>query len=257
VLSLECGGEERRPGDLFTLRLQNGIDMRARAVVVASGARYRRIEIENLDLFEGAGVSYWASPVEARLCEGEEIALIGAGNSAGQAVAYLAPRVKHLHLVVRGNGLEASMSRYLIERIAALPNVTLHARTEVTALRGDATSGLAGATFRHRDSGAEWSGPLRHLFLFVGADPNAQWLDGCKVEVDAHGFICTGLPGTGPQWLAAGREPLPLETSVPGVFAIGDVRAGSVKRVAAAVGEGAQVVAALHQVLAFTREHAA
>ena len=257
VASLECGGDERRPGDLFTLRLQNGIDMRARSVVVASGARYRRIEIENLDLFEGAGVSYWASPVEARLCEGEEIALIGAGNSAGQAVAYLAPRVKHLHLVVRGTGLEASMSRYLIERIAALPNVTMHVRTEVTALRGDATSGLAGATFRHRDSGAEWSGPLRHLFLFVGADPNAQWLAGCNVEVDAHGFICTGLAGHGPQWSAAGREPLPLETSVPGVFAIGDVRAGSTKRVAAAVGEGAQVVAALHQVLAFTQEHAA
>jgi thioredoxin reductase (NADPH) len=250
VKSLECGGDERRPGDLFTLRLANGMDMRSRAVVVASGARYRRIDIANLGTFEGAGVSYWASPVEARLCEGEEIALVGAGNSAGQAVAYLAPRVRHLHLVVRGNGLEASMSRYLIERIAALPNVTLHTRTEVTALQGDPGNGLTGATFLHRDSGTEWTGPLRHLFLFVGADPNAQWLDGCNVEVDAHGFICTGLSGSGPLWSAAGREPFPLETSVPGVFAIGDVRTGSTKRVAAAVGEGAQVVAALHQVLA-------
>jgi thioredoxin reductase (NADPH) len=250
VQALECGGEQRQPGVPFTLRLENGMGMQARSVVVASGARYRRIDIENLAMFEGAGVSYWASPVEAKLCEGEEIALVGAGNSAGQAVVYLSPRVKHLHLVVRGDGLEASMSRYLIERIAALPNVTLHTRTEVIALRGDALSGLTGATFRHRDDGSQWSGPLRHLFLFVGAEPNAQWLQGCAIEVDAHGFICTGQPGHGPQWSKAGREPLPLETSVPGVFAIGDVRAGSTKRVAAAVGEGAQVVAALHRILA-------
>jgi thioredoxin reductase (NADPH) len=250
VQALECGGDQRQSGAPFTLRLENGTGMQARSVVVASGARYRRIDIENLAMFEGAGVSYWASPVEAKLCEGEEIALVGAGNSAGQAVAYLSPRVKHLHLVVRGDGLEASMSRYLIERIAALPNVTLYTRTEVTALRGDATSGLTGATFRHRDNGSQWSGPLRHLFLFVGAEPNAQWLQGCAIEVDAHGFICTGQPGHGAQWSKAGREPLPLETSVPGVFAIGDVRAGSTKRVAAAVGEGAQVVAALHRILA-------
>ncbi|MFC5526013.1 FAD-dependent oxidoreductase [Rhodanobacter ginsengisoli] len=255
VLALECAGDRREPDTPFTLRLDNGQGMRARSVVVASGARYRRIDIENLAMFEGAGVSYWASPVEAKLCEGEEIALIGAGNSAGQAVAFLSPRVKHLHMVVRGAGLEASMSRYLIERIAALPNVTLHTRTEVTALRGDAISGLAGATFRHRDGGSEWSGPLRHLFLFVGAEPNAEWLRGCDIEVDAHGFICTGLAGRGPQWSAAKREPLPLETSVPGVFAIGDVRAGSTKRVAAAVGEGAQVVAALHQILAQDQQH--
>ena len=250
VTVLECGGDSRKPGDLFTLRLENGLGMQARSVVIASGARYRRIDIENLSLFEGAGVSYWASPVEAKLCEGEEVALVGAGNSAGQAVAYMAPRVKHLHLVVRGESLDASMSRYLIERIAALPNVTLHTRTEVTALQGDVTSGLTGATFRQRDTGVEWTGPLRHLFLFVGADPNAAWLQGCNVDVDAKGFICTGQPGAGRLWSAADREPLALETSVPGVFAIGDVRAGSTKRVAAAVGEGAQVVAALHQVLA-------
>ena len=250
VTALECGGDAHRPGDLFTLRLDSGLGMQARSVVVASGARYRGIAIENLSLFEGAGVSYWASPVEARLCEGEEIALVGGGNSAGQAVAFMAPRVKHLHLVIRGASLEASMSRYLIERIAALPNVTLHTRTEVTALQGDVSQGLTGATFRHRDSGALWQGPLRHLFLFVGADPNAAWLAGCQVDVDGNGFVCTGQPGTGTLWTAAGRAPHSLETSVPGVFAIGDVRAGSTKRVAAAVGEGAQVVAALHQVLA-------
>ena len=250
VNALECGGNEREPGDLFTLRLENGLGMQARAIVVASGARYRRIDIENLGLFEGAGVSYWASPVEAKLCEGEEIALVGGGNSAGQAVAFMAPRVKHLHLVIRGASLEASMSRYLIERITALPNVTLHTRTEVIALQGDVNSGLSGATFRQRDTDATWTVPLRHLFLFVGADPNATWLAGCNVEVDDNGFICTGQPGSGRLWANAAREPLPLETSVPGVFAIGDVRAGSTKRVAAAVGEGAQVVAALHQVLA-------
>lgn len=252
VKSLDCGGDQRPVGEPFVLHLDNGQDMRAQTVVVASGARYRGIDIENLGMFEGAGVSYWASPVEARLCEGEEIALIGAGNSAGQAVVFLSPKVKQLHLVVRGDGLEASMSRYLIERIAALPNVTLHTRTEVTALRGD-SSGLTGATFVHRDSGSEWSGPLRHLFLFVGAEPNAQWLHGCDIEVDAHGFICTGLAADGTAWKRAGREPMLLETSVPGVFAIGDVRAGSTKRVAAAVGEGAQVVA-LHRLLAFERQ---
>jgi thioredoxin reductase len=239
-----------RPGDVFTLRLENGLGMRARSVVVASGARYRRIEVENLALFEGAGVSYWASPVEAKLCEGEEIALVGAGNSAGQAVVFLAPRVKHLHLLVRGDSLEASMSAYLIERISALPNVTLHARAEVIALQGEVSSGLIGATLRLRNTGATCSIALRHLFLFVGADPNAAWLQGCSVEVDARGFICTGQSAHGQLWSNAGRAPLPLETSVPGVFAIGDVRAGSTKRVAAAVGEGAQVVAALHQVLA-------
>jgi thioredoxin reductase (NADPH) len=142
------------------------------------------------------------------------------------------------------------MSHYLIERIAALPNVTLHTRTEVTGLHGDAGTGLAGATFRHRDNGEQWSGPLRHLFLFIGADPHTAWLQGCHVDTDADGFVCTGQPSDGPSWQSAGRHPLLLETSIPRVFAIGDVRAGSTKRVAAAVGEGAQVVACIHRVLA-------
>ena len=253
VTSLQCKDEQ--PGDLFTLRLESGTGARARTIVIASGARYRRPQIENLDRFEGAGVSYWASPVEARLCAGEEIALIGAGNSAGQAVVYLAPHVRHLHLVARGEGLEARMSRYLVERIAALPNVTLHIRTEVVALHGN-ESGLSGATFRRHDTGVEWTGPLRHLFLFAGAEPNTAWLEGCNVLVDAKGFVCTGQPGSGPLWSAMGREPTALETTTPGVFAIGDVRAGSTKRVAAAVGEGAQVVAALHQFLASTKQRA-
>jgi thioredoxin reductase (NADPH) len=240
---LNCQHRDAGHDAPLTLELTNGTSILARTVVVASGARYRRPEIDNLSTFEGAGVSYWASPVEARLCEGEEVALVGGGNSAGQAVVFLAPKVKKLHLLVRGTGLEASMSRYLIDRIAALPNVEMHMGTEVTALEGDATQGLAGALLRHRATGAVHLCALRHMFLFVGADPNAAWLQGC-VGVDASGFILTGAhhpTGSAPA--------LSLETDRPGVFAIGDVRAGSVKRVAAAVGEGAAVVAQIHQYL--------
>ena len=214
-----------------------------KTVVVASGAAYRRPPIANLSMFEGAGVSYWASPVEAKLCEGEEVALVGGGNSAGQAVVFLAPKVKRLHLVVRREGLEATMSRYLIERISALSNVELHTHTEIIGLEGDAATGLTGARFRDRRSGAEHSCAMRHLFLFCGADPNAAWLDGC-VALDNKGFVLTGEKCASRQ----GRTVLPLETSRPGVFAIGDVRAGSTKRVAAAVGDGAAVVQ-IHSVL--------
>ena len=170
------------------------------------------------------------------------------GNSAGQAVVFLAPKVKRLHLVVRGEGLEASMSRYLIDRIAALPNVELHTHTEVIELEGDEVSGLTGAVFRDRKTGAKHSCSLRHLFLFIGADPNAAWLKNC-VAVDDKGFVVTGADFTEGK-SASRRAVLPLETSQPGVFAIGDVRAGSTKRVAAAVGEGAAVVAQIHGVLA-------
>jgi thioredoxin reductase (NADPH) len=247
VARLDCrhNGHSHAP---LQLELTNGNAVRARTVVVASGARYRRPPISNLSVFEGAGVSYWASPVEAKLCEGEEVALVGGGNSAGQAVVFLAPKVKRLHLVVRGEGLEASMSRYLIDRIAALPNVELHTHTEVIGLEGDEVSGLTGAVFRDRKTGATHSCSLRHLFLFIGADPNAAWLEHC-VAVDDKGFVVTGADFT-EDTSASRRAVLPLETSQPGVFAIGDVRAGSTKRVAAAVGEGAAVVAQIHSVLA-------
>jgi thioredoxin reductase (NADPH) len=244
VARLDCGNS----GGPLRLELNNGAVVRARTVVVASGARYRRPPIPNLSIFEGAGISYWASPVEAKLCEGEEVALIGGGNSAGQAAVYLAPKVKQLHLVVRGEGLEVSMSRYLIDRIRALPNVELHTKTEIVGLEGDQATGLTGAVFRDRTTGATHTCPLRHLFLFIGADPNASWLDDC-VAVDEKGFVVTGAAfaqGNG----AIGRAALPLETNRPGVFAIGDVRAGSTKRVAAAVGEGAAVVAQIHSALA-------
>jgi thioredoxin reductase (NADPH) len=244
---LDCAGSGQGPEDPFRLELSNGGQVQARTVVVASGARYRRLEVANLEMFEGAGVSYWASPVEAKLCEGEEVALVGAGNSAGQAVVYLAPRVRRLHMVVRGPSLDASMSRYLIDRIAALPNVELHFGTEVTGLTGDREAGLSGVVFRDRRTGAEAACAISHLFLFIGADPNAGWLDGC-VTVDAKGFVVTGAGFADPEGGPA-RPALPLETSRPRVFAIGDVRAGSTKRVAAAVGEGAAVVAQIHGAL--------
>jgi thioredoxin reductase (NADPH) len=239
VARLVCDSSGGSGGGDLRLELTSGATVRARTVVIASGARYRRPDIANLATFEGAGISYWASPVEAKLCAGEEVALVGAGNSAGQAVVYLASKVKRLHLIVRGIGLEASMSRYLIDRIATLSNVVLHARTEIVALEGDPAQGLTGAIFRNRLSGEAHRCASRHLFLFIGADPNTAWLDGC-VDHDAKGFVLTG----------SARPALPLETSLPRVFAIGDVRAGSTKRVAAAVGEGAAVVAQIHTVLA-------
>jgi thioredoxin reductase (NADPH) len=248
VSRLDCWQGEEKLDNLLRLEFTNGAAAQARSVVIASGARYRRPSIPNLAMFEGRGISYWASPIEAKLCEGEEVALIGGGNSAGQAVVYLAPKVKRLHLIVRGPGLEASMSRYLIERIDALPNVVLQTGTEVTALEGNVTAGLTAAIFRKRASGESHTCPLRHLFLFIGADPNASWLNGC-VDVDAKGFVITGE--TGAESAGAKTRPLlPLETSRRGVFAIGDVRAGSTKRVGAAIGEGAAVVAQIHSVLA-------
>jgi thioredoxin reductase (NADPH) len=220
----------------FTLSVSGACGIRAKAIVIASGAHYRRPDIPDLAVFDGAGVSYWASPIEARLCAGEEVALVGGGNSAGQAVVFLAPHVRRLHLIVR-RPLAETMSRYLIDRIAALPNVEIHVGTEIASLAGDRVGGLSGVTFRNRAEGSERHCRLRHLFLFIGAEPNATWLAGC-VETDDKGFILTG------------KGALPLETNQAGVFAIGDVRAGSTKRVAAAVGEGAAVVAQLHAMIA-------
>ena len=194
-----------RDSDPFKLDLVDGGPVRAKTVVIASGAAYRRPPIENSSMFEGAGVSYWASPVEAKLCAGEEVALIGGGNSAGQAVVFLAPKVRQLHLVVRREGLEATMSRYLIERISALPNVELHTHTEIVGLEGDAVTGLTGARFRDKRTREEHSCSMRHLFLFCGADPNAGWLDGC-VALDDKGFVLTGAKCSE----RGGRPVLPL-----------------------------------------------
>nr|WP_315383491.1 FAD-dependent oxidoreductase [uncultured Sphingomonas sp.] len=217
---------------VFALVLADRRRVRARAVVIASGAAYRRPNVPGLAMFEGRGISYWASPIEARLCAGERVALVGGGNSAGQAVAYLAPQVERLDLYVR-RPLEATMSRYLVDRIHALDNVGVHVGMELVDLRGDARAGLQGVTFRDLASGRTEDRDLRHLFLLIGADPNTAWLRDC-VATDASGFIRTG------------DGPRSLETSRPGMFAIGDVRSGSTKRVAAAVGEGASVVQQLH-----------
>jgi thioredoxin reductase (NADPH) len=223
----------------FRLSLDAGETATARSVVVASGARYRHPPIPGIADFEGPSVHYWASPLERKLCAGQEVVLVGGGNSAGQAAVFLAAQVAKVHMLVRGEGLAASMSRYLIDRISSLPNVELSTMSEIVALEGSGGE-LSHVTWRHRGSGAETRRPVRHVFLFIGADPNTDWLSGSGVALDPHGFVETG------------REPdrHALETSVAGIFAAGDVRAGSVKRVAAAVGEGAAVCAAIHQFLA-------
>jgi thioredoxin reductase (NADPH) len=235
--------ERIRDGDgpRLELRLANGERVRARTVVIASGARYRRLDVENLSLYEGSGVHYWASPVEAKVCAGQEVALVGAGNAAGQAVVYLAGEVRKVWLLVRGRSLGTSMSQYLVERIAGLPNVEMLLQTEVSALDGRDRA-LEAVRWRHAPSGEETRRAVRHLFLFIGADPNTSWLAESGVALDAKGFVRTGADA------GAGRQP--LETGLEGVFAIGDVRAGSTKRVAAAVGEGAQVIATIHAHLA-------
>jgi thioredoxin reductase (NADPH) len=239
AVTLRCGSDTGR--GRFRLSLSNGESVNARAVVIASGARYRGLEVANLAQFEGSSVHYWASPLEARLCSGQEVALVGAGNSAGQGAVYLAHHVAKVCLLARGPSLEATMSRYLVDRIRAQPNIEVLTHTEITGLEGqDGT--LETVRCRNRRSGEETARKIRHLFLFIGADPNTDWLANTDVARDAKGFVKTDG--------ALGDNRRPLETSHPGIFAIGDVRAGSVKRVAAAVGEGAQVVAALHALFA-------
>ncbi len=235
VASLETPPDGGAPH--WTLRLINGERALARAIVIASGARYRRLELDNLVEFEATSVHYWASPLEGKLCAGQEVALVGGGNSAGQAIVYLASRARKVWVLVRGDNLEKSMSRYLVDRISGLANVEVLTGAEVTRLDG-ANGVLDTVTWRQR--GDEVTHRIGHLFLFIGADPNTDWLKGSGVDRDPKGFILTG---------PAARGAHALETSLSGVFAIGDVRAGSVKRVAAAVGEGAQAVAGVHALL--------
>jgi thioredoxin reductase (NADPH) len=239
VVRLQCDVQPN--GARFQVSVGSDQRIGARAVVIASGAKYKRLGVENLAQFEGSAVHYWASPLEGTLCGGQEVALVGAGNSAGQAIVYLATQAKKVCVIVRGKSLEASMSRYLVDRICGLPNVEVQLQAEVTALEGEGGA-LHAVRWRALPSGEETRRPIQHLFLFIGADPNTSWLAAPDVELDAKGFVKTGAdlgPGHGP-----------LETSRKGIFAIGDVRAGSTKRVAAAVGEGAQVVAAIHAYLA-------
>jgi thioredoxin reductase (NADPH) len=227
----------------YALTLFNDERVHARSVVIASGARYRRLAVANLDEFEASSVHYWASPLEGKLCAGQEVALVGAGNSAGQATVYLASQAAKVWLLVHGRDLAASMSRYLVDRISGLSNVEVVTQAQVSALEGG-NGMLEAVRWRRAETGEENRRPIRHLFLFIGADPNSDWLSGC-VKLDAKGFVLTG------EEAGAGRQM--LETSRQGVYAIGDVRSGSVKRVAAAVGEGAQVVSMLHGFLAKAR----
>ena len=235
VKSLDCS---RRDGS-FAITVNDGVVLYAHSIVIATGARYRRPKIERLEEFEGRGVWYWASPIEAKLAAGEEIILVGGGNSAGQAAVFLATHARHVRMMVRGDGLAASMSRYLIDRIAETPNIELLTNTEICKLEGN-DSGLEKVSWRNNKTGEESAGAIRNVFLFLGADPATGWLAGCGVEVDKAGFVITG------GHCSNGNPLNPLRTSVPGVFAVGDVRSGSIKRVGAAIGEGAQVVAALH-----------
>ena len=245
VVRLHC---HHTGGARFQLELESGERVSARTMLIASGASYRRLEVAGLESFEGSCVHYWASPLEGTLCSRQEVALVGGGNSAGQAVVYLSTQAAKVWMLVRGSSLEASMSQYLVDRIRRLPNVEVILNAEVTGLEGEAGT-LAAIRWRRRPSGEESRLALSHLFLFIGAVPNTSWLSRSDVMLDDKGFVCTGSD------VEVGRRP--LETSRDGIFAIGDVRAGSTKRVASAVGEGAQVVAIIHSMLAAARNQPA
>jgi len=239
AVALHCEHDVDGSGE-HHVELADGRRLRAKTVVIASGARYRRPAVERLAEFEGRGIWYWASAIEAKMCAKSEVVLVGGGNSAGQAAVFLSQHAARVYMLVRGPSLAASMSRYLIDRIEAASNIELLPHCAVTALHGDAANGLQGVTWRNtRDNVDETCDEVRHVFLFVGAEPETEWITGCGVTLDTHGFVVTGLSGA-----AA------LESSVPGVFAVGDVRSGSVKRVGGAIGEGAAVVALIHQHLA-------
>ena len=238
---------ERRP---YSIEMDDGSQLQARSVIIATGARYRRLDLENLARFEGQGVYYGATFIEAQLCRGDEIVVVGGGNSAGQAAVFLAQTVKRVHVLIRSSGLAETMSRYLIRRIEDHPAIELRTHTEIIALEGN--DRLQRVSWRDNLSGKIERHDIRHLFLMTGAVPNTKWLDGC-LALDDKGFVKTG-PDLSPDELAAAQWPLArspyfLETSIPCVFAAGDARAGNLRRVAAAVGEGSNAVSFVHRVL--------
>ena len=246
IAGLDCA---ERP-----LALVFGDDSRvqAKAVVVAAGARYRRLDLGNVEQFEGRGVWYWASPIEARMCRKEEAVVVGGGNAAGQAAVFLSAFAKKIWMLVRSASLAETMSRYLIDRIAATENIEVLYNTEVIALRGSDDSRLEQVRWKNRQGGEETERRIRNLFLFIGALPATDWLRSCGVTLDAKGFVQTGADVVLANSRANDRSDatMPLESSIRGIFAVGDVRSGSVKRVGAAIGEGAAVVAELHSFLA-------
>jgi thioredoxin reductase (NADPH) len=249
AVRLDCRPRDAGP---YRLELDDGRQVSARAVVLASGARYRRPAVPGLETFEGRGVSYWASPIEAHHCRGQDVVLVGGGNSAGQAAVFLSEHAVRVLVLVRGKGLSESMSRYLVDRIAATPNIHVHTRTELSGLEPDEDGELGFVRWKSRETGLEERHTVGQVFLFVGADPATEWLADCDVALDAKGFVRTGPDLSRDDFARSGRRTIPasLETNVPGVFAVGDVRSGSVKRVGGAIGEGAAVVAQLHAYLA-------
>ncbi|MEP6572573.1 MAG: FAD-dependent oxidoreductase [Gemmatimonadota bacterium] len=232
------------------IELDDGTGISARTVVIASGAQYRKLELENQEQFEGAGIYYGATQIEARLCRGEEVVVIGGGNSAGQAAVYLATIAQRVYMLIRSNGLAESMSRYLVRRIEENPQIELLCNTELTALEGN--SHLESVRWRNLKTDVEEHRAVQHVFVMTGAVPGTRWLAGC-VALDAKGFIKTGSDISKDELAAAewplARAPHLLETSRPGVFAVGDVRSGSTKRVASAVGEGSIAVSFVHRAL--------
>jgi thioredoxin reductase (NADPH) len=234
AVKLDCGNAPCR------VLLKTGERITARSIVIATGARYRRLDVDRLEEFEGSTVHYWASPIEANLCAQQEVALVGGGNSAGQATVFLSEHARRVTLIAR-RPLEQTMSQYLIDRIRSIPNIDVVIGCEVTAIDGDAGT-IEAIKWRDRNSGTEQRRQVRYLFSFIGAEPNTGWLEASGLKLDERGFVLTEED--------AGPDRLPHETSRRGVFAVGDVRSCSVKRVAAAVGDGAQVVAAIHKYLA-------
>lgn len=246
---LNCDGQH------YTVDIGESTPITTRTVIIASGAEYRKPPLENLARFEGAGIYYGATPMEAQLCAGEDVAIVGGANSAGQAAVFLASTSRRVHMLVRGPGLADTMSRYLIRRIEENPAIVLHSHTQIVGLEGNGR--LERVRWSDERTGEVEDHDLAHVFMMTGAVPNTRWLDGC-VALDDNGFVKTG-PDLSPDDLANAkwprpRPPLLLETSRPRIFAVGDVRSGSIKRVASAVGEGSVAVALVHQVLRRSRE---
>jgi thioredoxin reductase (NADPH) len=234
----------------YTIEIDGGVKLPARAVIIATGAQYRKLPLANLALFEGTGIYYGATSIEAQLCGREEVVVVGGGNSAGQAAVFLSGTAAHVHVLIRSGALADTMSRYLIRRIEENPAISLHKNTEVVALEGDGR--LEGVQWRNNLTGQTEARNIRHVFVMTGASPNTHWLDGCAIQ-DKQGFLKTG-PALTQEELTGAHWPLPrrpylFETSLPGVFAVGDVRSGNIKRIASAVGEGSVAISLVHQVL--------
>jgi thioredoxin reductase (NADPH) len=234
----------------YVIQVESGTQISARTALIATGAQYRRLPLENLSRFKGAGVYYGATFLEGQLCKGDEVIVIGGGNSAGQAAVFLAQTTKRVHMLVRSTGLSESMSRYLIRRIEKSNTIIIHSQTEIVALEGG--DYLDAVHWRNGQTGQIEQHKIRHVFVMTGANPNTRWLNGC-VALDAKGFIKTG-PDLSPENLRVSRwpftrQPFLLETSLPNVFAVGDVRGGNIKRVASAVGEGSIAISFVHKVL--------